>query len=162
MVLTKLEVNSKQTLKLILIVTGSCLFLAPSILELSPSSASGVKTDFGKTTETVATNHTPILLIAQAFLDDRCPEQYVYLQGETDNYKIKICGQRGTGNPTHYLGESKKNGSSILLPLSSYTEGRFVARNGRYTYILDVKAQTLTIRIPRQRPRVERFTIDLP
>ncbi len=102
-------------------------------------------------------------LIAQAFLDDRCPEQYVYLQGSTKNYSVKICGQRGTGLPTHYIADYKRNRSTIFLPLSSYTDTQFVARSGRYTtYKLDLKTNTLTIKTPRQRPRVERFTIDLP
>lgn len=100
--------------------------------------------------------------IAQAFLDDRCPEEYVYLLGYTTNYKIIICGQRGTGNPTHYLGVSRRNDSSILLPVSAYTETRFFARNGGYTYTLDLNAQTLTIGIPGKRSRVERFTVETP
>ncbi|MHC5769368.1 MAG: hypothetical protein ACYTXI_27880 [Nostoc sp.] len=100
--------------------------------------------------------------IAQAFLDDRCPEQYVYLRGSTRNHTVTICGQRSTGIPTYYLADTKKNGGSIFLPLSSYTETQFVARNGRYIYTLDIKKNTLTIKVPRQRLHVEQFTIDLP
>lgn len=162
MSLMRLTVNSKQALKLTLIVTGASLFLAPLVLELCPSEASGVAPSFVKTKATIVMSDRPIFPIAQAFLDDRCPEQYVYTQGETANYLVIICGSRGSGNPTHYLGESKKNGSSILLPLSSSIEDRFIARNGRYTYILDLNAETLTIRIPRQRPLVEKFTVDIP
>lgn len=120
----------------------------------------GVISTIGLTT--AISINLPKTVLAQAFLDDRCPEQYVYLLGDTVNYQVKICGSRRTGLPTHYLAESKKNGSSIFLRLSSYTPGRFVARNGQYTYILDTKAQTLTIRIPGQRPRIERFTVELP
>lgn len=118
--------------------------------------------DSNNTAMNDAKSNYSTILIAQAFLDARCPEEYVYLQGETVNYTVKICGSRSTGLPTHYLSESKKNGSGFILPLSSYTPGRFVVRDGKYTYILDTKAQTLTIRFPRKRPRIERFTIDLP
>ncbi|MEH1940980.1 MAG: hypothetical protein V7L01_12290 [Nostoc sp.] len=100
--------------------------------------------------------------IAQAFLDDRCPEQYVHLRGSTSNRTVTICGERDTGIPTHYIADTKKNGGSIFLPLSSYTKTQFVARNGRYIYILDIKKSNLTIKVSRQRPRVEKFTIDLP
>jgi hypothetical protein len=75
---------------------------------------------------------------------------------------VSICGKRGTGIPTHYLADTKKNGGTIFLPLSSYTKTQFIARNGKYTYILDIKNNSLTIKVPRQRPRVEQFTIDLP
>jgi hypothetical protein len=100
--------------------------------------------------------------IAQAFLDDRCPEQYVYLQGSTKNYIVRICGQRRTGIPTHFLADNKKDGSSIFLPLSSYTKTQFLARNGKYIYTLNAKNNTLTIAVFRQPPRVEKFTVDLP
>lgn len=101
-------------------------------------------------------------LIAQAFVDERCPQEYVYLLGYTRNYSVIICGERSSGKPTHYLGVSRRNNSSILLPLSTYTETRFVARNGEYTYTLDLKAQTLTLGIPGRRPIVERFTAETP
>lgn len=101
-------------------------------------------------------------LVAQAFVDERCPEEYVYLLGYTRNYSVIICGERGSGKPTHYLGVSERNNSSILLPLSAYTETRFFARNGEYTYTLDLKAQTLTLGIPGRRPLVERFTVETP
>lgn len=92
--------------------------------------------------------------IAQAFLDDRCPEQYVHLQGSTKNYKVRICGQRRTGIPTHYLADHNKNGSSIFLPLSSYTKTQFFARQGKNIYTLDIKKNTLIITVPRQPTRV--------
>jgi len=100
--------------------------------------------------------------IAQAFLDERCPDQYVYVLGETPNFRVVICGDRTTGFPTHYLGVSKQNGSSILLPLSAYTNGRFFARNGAYTYTLDLSRQTLRIGIPGIPPQVEPFTPETP
>lgn len=100
--------------------------------------------------------------VAQAFLDERCPDEYVFLLGETRNYRVVICGDRATGNPTHYLGTSKADGYSILLPLNAFTETRFFARNGRYTYTLDLRSQTLTLGIPGRRPLVERFTAETP
>jgi hypothetical protein len=130
--------------------------------EFSSISASMSVTDDGKTTQAVANSNYSTILIAQAFLDDKCPDKYVSIQGDTVNYKVKICGNRSTGVPTHYFAKSKKNGSSIFLRLSSYVPGIFVARNGKYTYVLDVKAKTLTTHIPQQRPRVERFSVDLP
>lgn len=100
--------------------------------------------------------------IAQAFLDERCPDQYVYVLGETANFRVVICGDRTTGFPTHYLGVSKQNGSRILLPLSAYTNDRFFARNGGYTYTLDLSRQTLRIGIPGIPPQVEAFTPETP
>ncbi len=100
--------------------------------------------------------------LAQAFLDNRCPDQYVYLLGDTPNYTITLCGSRQTGQPTHYLGVSKRDNTSILLPLSSRTEGRFTARNGQYLYTLNVRARTLTVSRAGQRLLVEPFTPETP
>lgn len=101
-------------------------------------------------------------LIVQAFIDDRCPDKYVYLLGSTKNHSVTICGSKSTGKPTHYLSDTKKNGGSVFLPLSSYTDTQFVARNDKYTYILDVKKKTLTVKVLGQRPGVEKFTVETP
>ncbi len=99
---------------------------------------------------------------AQAFLDDRCPDEYVYLLGETPYLKVTICGNRTTGEPTHYLETVKRTGARMLLPLQSAVNGRFVARTGGVTYTLDARRGTLTITRPGKSPRVERFTAETP
>jgi hypothetical protein len=74
----------------------------------------------------------------EATCNERCPSGRVHLAGETETYKVVICAGTGNRGPSHYLGENKNNGSSILLPLTSYDSdlGKYVARNGKFTYTL--------------------------
>jgi hypothetical protein len=106
-------------------------------------------------------------LLVQAFEDDRCPEKYVYLLGSTKNYKVTICGTRTGGTPTHYLADSKNGSGNIFVPLSSYTESRFVARNGKYTYTVVIDkggngSGRLIIKVPGKRPQIQKFEMEIP
>jgi hypothetical protein len=49
------------------------------------------------------------------------------------NFYANICGN--ASHPTQYVGTSK-GGQAIVLPLSSYSDGGYVAVNGNVRYVL--------------------------
>jgi hypothetical protein len=98
-----------------------------------------------------------------AICDSRCPNENVHAQGSTETYKVVIC--RSERSPTHYLGENKITGSSILLPLTSFNDSTFVARNGKYTYTLIISENSpsrLIIKARGKKARIENFIMDTP
>jgi hypothetical protein len=64
-----------------------------------------------------------------------------YARVRTRNFYVNICGN--SSHPTQYVGTSK-SGQAIVLPLSSYRNGRFVAANGNTRYILTRESLTVT------------------
>ncbi len=63
-----------------------------------------------------------------------CPNgESLVTKAESRNFYLYICGD---SQPTHYIGKAKDGGNSIVLPLSSYGNGKYVAKNGNVSYIL--------------------------
>jgi hypothetical protein len=91
------------------------------------------------TTPMASTTNTPSRTETVA---NKCPDQtQQFVAGETDSFNIYICGQN---RPTQYVGIAKDNGSSIRLNLSSYSRGKYVAKNGTTAYTLTRKSLTIT------------------
>jgi hypothetical protein len=71
---------------------------------------------------------------------------------ETRNYFIGICY---TQSGTFYVGHSKNGKNHILLPIFSQNGNIYVARNGRYTYTLDMNKKQLIIKLPNGKRSIE-------
>lgn len=135
----------KQALKMMLVGVGALLFLTPSVKAAqTTASDSGVYGD-------LASRDRPILLAAAP--NDCLNDIAEGFSVETRNYYAGICY---TGNGTYYVGRSKNGNGSILLRVSSPRRNVYVARNGRYTYTLDMNRNQLTIALPNGRRVVER------
>ncbi|MCL1472850.1 hypothetical protein [Argonema antarcticum] len=129
----------KQVLKIMLVGVGALLFLTPSAKAGQiTASDSGV---YGESILLAAAPNDCLNDIAEGF------------SVETRNYYAGICY---TGNGTYYVGRSKNGNGSILLRVSSPRRNVYVARNGRYTYTLDMNRNQLTIALPNGRRIVER------
>ncbi|MBD2185308.1 hypothetical protein [Aerosakkonema funiforme] len=132
--------NSKQALKVMLVGVGALLFLNPSAKAAQlGASDSGVYGD--RAMVLAAAPNDCLNDIAEGFT------------AETRNYYAGICY---TGNGTYYVGHSKNGNGSILLRVSSPRRNVYVARNGRYTYTLDMNRNQLTIKLPNGRQIVEK------
>ena len=69
-----------------------------------------------------------------------CPvDKKTFVAAETNNFFVYICGK---SSPTNYVGVSKSNGESIILPLQSNSQ--FTAKNGNYTYTITRQFLTVT------------------
>jgi hypothetical protein len=64
-----------------------------------------------------------------------------YARAETKGYYVNICGD-GSG-PNRYLGAGK-SGQAIVLPLESYSPGRYTAASGNIRYTLTSNYLTVT------------------
>jgi hypothetical protein len=64
-----------------------------------------------------------------------------YARAETKGYYVNICGD--ASGPNRYLGAGK-SGQAIVLPLQSYSPGRYVAASGNIRYILTSDYLTVT------------------
>jgi hypothetical protein len=64
-----------------------------------------------------------------------------YRRVKTRNFYVNICGD--SSRPTQYVGTSN-GGQAIVLPLSSYSNGRYVAVNGNVRYVLTSSFLTVT------------------
>ena len=129
----------KQALKMMVLGVGTLLFLASSAKAGQiTASDSGV---YGRSILLAAAPNDCLNDIAEGF------------SVETRNYYAGICY---TGNGTYYVGRSKNGNGSILLRVSSPRRNVYVARNGRYTYTLDMNRNQLTIALPNGRRVVER------
>jgi hypothetical protein len=64
-----------------------------------------------------------------------------YKRVKTRNFYVNICGD--SSRPTQYVGTSN-GGQAIVLPLSSYSNGRYVAVNGNVRYVLTSSFLTVT------------------
>lgn len=71
---------------------------------------------------------------------------------ETNNFVIHICSAEGQPNiAKYYRGVDKRNGAEIKLPIASARNKLYTAKNGPYTYILDVRdtlKMSLTVVLP--------------
>lgn len=70
----------------------------------------------------------------------------------TRNFNVGICY---TQNGAYYVGRSRTGTGSLLLPLSSQRGNVYVARNGRYTYTLNMNSRQLIITLPNGRRSIE-------
>jgi hypothetical protein len=64
-----------------------------------------------------------------------------YVRAETRRYHVNICGN--SEGPNLYVG-SGKTGQAIVLPLKSYSNGKYVAVSGTIRYILTSSYLTVT------------------
>jgi hypothetical protein len=97
-----------------------------------------------------------------AFCDSRCPTENAAVMGRTATHKIVICSEID-GKPTHYIGVNIITGSSLFIPVTSYDgDGKYVARNGKFTYTLIVNGENsqLIIKSPRKKSKIESFIPD--
>ncbi|MBD1896707.1 hypothetical protein [Coleofasciculus sp. FACHB-129] len=134
----KLGLNGKQALKLALANAGALLFLAPTVqaAELTKS-ASGA-------------SDRPIQIAASNDCINDIAEGFSV---ETTNHYVGICYTR---KGTFYVGRAKNGKGSILLPVSSPKRNVYVAKNGRYTYTLNLNTNQLIITLPNGRRSIER------
>jgi hypothetical protein len=65
---------------------------------------------------------------------------------ETRNYYVGICY---TNKGSFYVGRTKKSGDRLIIPVS-YNKARnvYIAKNGEYTYTLDLNKNQLVIKLP--------------
>jgi hypothetical protein len=65
---------------------------------------------------------------------------------ETRNYYVGICY---TKKGRFYVGRTKKSGDRLIIPVS-YNKARnvYIAKNGEYTYTLDLNKNQLVINLP--------------
>lgn len=66
-----------------------------------------------------------------------------YARAETKGYYINICGD--SNGPNRYLGAGK-SGQAIVLPLQSYSPGKYIAASGNIRYTLTSNYLTVTQR----------------
>ena len=64
-----------------------------------------------------------------------------YARAETKGYYVNICGD--ASGPNRYLGAGK-SGQAIVLPLQSYSSGKYTAASGNIRYILTSDYLTVT------------------
>jgi hypothetical protein len=64
-----------------------------------------------------------------------------FARAETKGYYVNICGD--ASGPNRYLGAGK-SGQAIVLPLQSYSPGKYVAASGNIRYILTSDHLTVT------------------
>lgn len=136
------QFNGKQALKMALVSLGTLLFFT--------SSAKAAEITANANETGIYGNET--ILIAAA-PNDCLRDIREGFSVETRNYYAGICYTR---NGTYYVGHSKNGNGSILLRLSSSRNNVYVARNGRYTYTLDMNRNQLTIGLPNGRRVTER------
>lgn len=66
-----------------------------------------------------------------------------YAKAETKGYYVNICGD--SNGPNRYLGAGK-SGQTIILPLQSYSSGKYTAVSGNIRYTLTSSYLTVTQR----------------
>jgi hypothetical protein len=66
-----------------------------------------------------------------------------YAKAETKGYYVNICGD--SNGPNRYLGAGK-SGQAIVLPLQSYSSGKYTAVSGNVRYTLTSSYLTVTQR----------------
>jgi hypothetical protein len=66
-----------------------------------------------------------------------------YAKAETKGYYVNICGD--SNGPNRYLGAGK-SGQAIVLPLQSYSSGKYTAVSGNIRYTLTSSYLTVTQR----------------
>jgi hypothetical protein len=64
-----------------------------------------------------------------------------YARAETRGYYVNICGD--SSGPNRYLGAGK-SGQAIVLPLQSYSPGKYIAVSGNIRYTLTSNYLTVT------------------
>ena len=64
-----------------------------------------------------------------------------YARAETKGYYVNICGD--ANGPNSYLGAGK-SGQAIVLPLQSYSSGKYTAVSGNIRYTLTPNYLTVT------------------
>jgi hypothetical protein len=64
-----------------------------------------------------------------------------YAKAETKGYYVNICGD--SNGPNRYLGAGK-SGQAIVLPLQSYSSGKYTAVSGNIRYTLTSSYLTVT------------------
>lgn len=64
-----------------------------------------------------------------------------HVRAETKGYYVNICGT--PSQPNRYVGSSK-TGQAIILPLKTYSPGKYIAVSGNITYILTPDYLTVT------------------
>ncbi|MBD1879090.1 hypothetical protein [Coleofasciculus sp. FACHB-T130] len=154
MVFTKPEFNCKQALKLALAGTGALLFLAPSVgaVQLTEKSAEKVAfTSQQPASQTLSTSHS--MELAQTEVGCHRDES-TFVAAETKNYLVYICGG---DNPHTYVGYAKNGRGGITVPLTSYNRNVFTAKNGPYTYTVDMSKSQLVIKLPNGRRSIEKL-----
>jgi hypothetical protein len=149
----KSEFNRKQALKLALAGTGALLFLAPSVgaVELTGKSAGIVAFTSQQPASKISTSHS--IQLAQAEVGCSSNES-TFVAAETKNYLVYICGG---DNPHTYVGYAKNGRGGITVPLTSYNRKVFTAKNGLYTYTVDMSKSQLVIKLPNGRRSIEKL-----
>jgi hypothetical protein len=125
---TKLKFNKKSALSLALVSIGTLLCLTPALK---------------------ATASAP-----------NCPSRNSrpLYYAESANYEVSICSAENNQNrPRYYVAAAKNGSGGITLPLASYENVIFRARNGRYTYTLNGTNGQLIVQLPNGRRSVERL-----
>lgn len=64
-----------------------------------------------------------------------------YARAETKGYYVNICGN--SNGPSRYIGSSK-SGQALVIPLSSFSDGKYIARSGEFRYTLTRNFLTVT------------------
>ena len=129
--------NRTQIIKLGILTTGALLCLIPliclpSIAEASPS-------------------HKIIQLAA---LNDCVNDISEGFSVETKNYSVGICFKN---SGIFYIGRTKKSKTPIVLP-ATYNKKKnlYLAKNGQYTYTLDMRNKQLVIKLPNGKLAIEK------
>lgn len=88
-----------------------------------------------------STNNLPKLALTQS-TEVTCGQGLTtYAKAETKGYYVNICGD--SNGPNRYLGAGK-SGQAIVLPLQSYSSGKYTAVSGNIKYTLTSSYLTVT------------------
>ena len=95
-----------------------------------------------------------LISVKKAYAEGVCPTaaSRVYLQTGNNDLTVYICtDENNTRRPKYWVGVSHTGLGNINLPLSSYGNGVYTARNGKYKYILEDHSGRLTVVFPNGR-----------
>jgi hypothetical protein len=93
------------------------------------------------TTGTAAKSTTDKLALLQSTEVICSQGTTTYARAETKGYYVNICGD--SNGPNRYLGAGK-SGQAIVLPLQSYSSGKYTAVSGNIRYTLTSDYLTVT------------------
>jgi hypothetical protein len=93
------------------------------------------------TTVTAAKSTTDKLALLQSTEVICSQGTTTYARAETKGYYVNICGD--SNGPNRYLGAGK-SGQAIVLPLQSYSSGKYTAVSGNIRYTLTSDYLTVT------------------
>ena len=114
----KFRINLQPTLNKLLLGVGISVFLTSAVGAVQANNNSSQKSD------------RPILLAQSNYCQDG---ESMFVSAETSGFRVNICGGDA---PYTYVGVSKRNGSSIRVPLQKYSSEEFIAVNGDVRYRL--------------------------